>query len=50
METYPLSPMQMGMLYHWVSAPHSGVDVEQMVCALHEALDLRRLSKHGKTS
>ena len=40
--SYPLSPMQAGMLFHALYAPRAGVDVEQMVCALPEALDVRR--------
>src|SRR2546429_7644455 len=35
-ESYPLSPMQQGMLFHGLSAPHSGVDIEQVVCTLAE--------------
>ncbi|HXT39116.1 MAG TPA: amino acid adenylation domain-containing protein [Candidatus Angelobacter sp.] len=38
-DSYPLSPMQQGMLFHGLSAPHSGVDVEQVVCTLAEELD-----------
>jgi amino acid adenylation domain-containing protein len=35
-----LSPMQQGMLYQHQLEPRSGVDIEQMVCTLHEALDI----------
>ena len=38
-DTYELSPMQAGMLFHAVSAGCSGVDVEQVVATLHEPLD-----------
>jgi len=37
-ESYPLSPMQQGMLYHSLSAPHSGVDIEQVIGTLSEDL------------
>lgn len=37
--SYPLSPLQQGMLYHWLSSPHSGVDVEQLVIELPERID-----------
>ena len=36
---YPLSAMQQGMLFHNLSAPESGVDVEQIYCTLHEAVN-----------
>ena len=38
--TYPLSPMQQGMLYHHLSGNHAGVDIEQIVCVLHEKLNV----------
>src|SRR5262249_55837347 len=34
-----LSPVQQGMLFHHLTAPHSGVDTEQMVMTLREELD-----------
>src|SRR5262245_34836624 len=37
--TYPLSPNQQGMLFHTLSAPHSGAYLQQMVCTLHEDLE-----------
>ncbi|MDQ4079888.1 MAG: condensation domain-containing protein, partial [Gemmatimonadota bacterium] len=40
---YPLSPMQHGMLYHYLSAPHPGADVIQFVCELREDVDVERL-------
>jgi Condensation domain len=39
-ETYPMSPLQQGMLYHTLRAPGSGIDIEQLVCELLEALDV----------
>ncbi len=38
-DSYPLSPMQQGMLFHSMYAQQSGVNIEQMVCTLHENLD-----------
>jgi Condensation domain len=38
-DTYELSPMQAGMLFHAVSERASGVDIEQVVATLHEPLD-----------
>ena len=37
--SYPLSPLQHGMLYHALAGPGTGVDIEQMVCTLREAID-----------
>ena len=36
---YPSSPLQQGMLFHTLSAPGSGVDMEQVICTLREPLD-----------
>ena len=38
-ETYELSPMQAGMLFHAVSGGDPGIDIEQVVATLHEPLD-----------
>ena len=37
--SYPLSPVQKGMLFHTLYAPRSGAYVQQLVGALHEELD-----------
>jgi len=37
---YPLSPVQQGLLFHTVYDPESGDYVEQLICKLHNALDL----------
>ena len=37
---YTLSSMQKGMLFHSLYAPQSGVYVQQLICALHEDLDV----------
>jgi natural product biosynthesis luciferase-like monooxygenase protein len=41
----PLTPIQQGMLYHHLRDRHSGVDVEQMVADLPEALDPEALRR-----
>src|SRR3990172_8465745 len=38
-DSYPLSPMQQGMLFHTLYAQQSGGDIEQVICALHENLN-----------
>ncbi|HEX8650844.1 MAG TPA: amino acid adenylation domain-containing protein, partial [Pyrinomonadaceae bacterium] len=38
--SYPLSPMQQGMLFHSLDARWSGVYVQQLVCSLHENLNV----------
>jgi len=37
--TFPLSPLQQGMLFHHLLEPHAGVDLVQIVCSLDVALD-----------
>jgi natural product biosynthesis luciferase-like monooxygenase protein len=44
-ERYPLSPVQAGMLFNRLSAPESGVDVEQMIAGLPEAIDAGLLER-----
>ena len=38
----PLTPIQEGMLFHWLRDRHSGTDVEQIVGELHESIDAAR--------
>ena len=42
-DRYPLSSLQQGMLYHAITEPNSGVDIEQMVITLHEWVAAERL-------
>jgi amino acid adenylation domain-containing protein len=39
-DTYELSPMQQGMLFHALSEHPTGVDIEQIIITLRESLDL----------
>ena len=36
---FALSPMQQGMLFHYLKEPHSGVDIEQIVVHFPEKID-----------
>ncbi|MEO8483470.1 MAG: MupA/Atu3671 family FMN-dependent luciferase-like monooxygenase [Acidobacteriota bacterium] len=38
-----LTPVQQGMLFHHLMSPDSGVDIEQMICTLHEPVAVRAL-------
>lgn len=38
-DSYPLTPIQQGMLVHHLRAPSAGVDIEQMIVDLAEAVD-----------
>ncbi|HKW30178.1 MAG TPA: amino acid adenylation domain-containing protein, partial [Verrucomicrobiae bacterium] len=40
LNSYPLSPMQQGMLFHALSSREAGVDVEQIFCTTPENLDV----------
>src|SRR5271166_3432617 len=52
---FPLSPIQQGMLYHYLTSPNSGTDIEQMVVTLREPLETtpfrrawqRLVDRHG---
>lgn len=44
-DSYPLSPMQQGMLFNTLYERHSGVDIEQMVVTLHEKLELTQFKR-----
>jgi amino acid adenylation domain-containing protein len=35
---YPISPMQQGMLFESLANPNAGLNIQQMVCHLHEAI------------
>jgi amino acid adenylation domain-containing protein/non-ribosomal peptide synthase protein (TIGR01720 family) len=43
--TYALSPMQQGMLFHYLKDPHSGVDIEQIVVHLPEKIDAAQMER-----
>ena len=44
-ETYPLSPMQQGMVFHTVYDQTAGFYIQQMVCRLREDLNVPMLDK-----
>ena len=39
-DSYPLSPLQQGMFFHTLLEPGSGVDIDQALVELHEALNV----------
>ena len=47
-ESYPLSALQQGMLFHTLSSPGSGVDIEQILCTLGERLDISAFERAWK--
>lgn len=44
-DAYPLSPMQQGMLYSSLSARQPGVDIQQVLCLWHEAVNPAALER-----
>ena len=44
-ESFPLTPLQQAMAWNLRRAPHVGIDVEQWVVRLHEAVDAATLHK-----
>src|SRR4030095_8803014 len=44
-ETYPLSPMQQGMLFHTLYAKQPGVEIVQMTIDLHEDVNASALEQ-----
>ncbi|WP_339401448.1 amino acid adenylation domain-containing protein [Tychonema sp. BBK16] len=43
--SYKLSPMQAGMLFNHLQSEQPGVDIEQMICSLHEDLNISTLTQ-----
>lgn len=43
--SYPLTPLQQGMLFHYLSDKSSGIEIDQMVCKLSESVDLPLMQK-----
>jgi surfactin family lipopeptide synthetase C len=44
-ETYTLSPLQAGMLFHSLASIGTGVDIEQITCSIHEQLDVEAFQR-----
>ncbi|RYD78279.1 MAG: non-ribosomal peptide synthetase, partial [Verrucomicrobiaceae bacterium] len=42
---YPSTSLQQGMVFHWLSAPNTGIDIEQLVCVLPESIDATHLRR-----
>ena len=42
---FALSPLQQGMLFHWLLDRHSGTDIEQIVADLGEDIDPVRMEQ-----
>src|SRR2546423_35787 len=47
---YPLSPVQAGMLFHTLFAPHSGVYFQQRSCRLDGGLDVEAFAAYEALS
>ncbi|TAF17994.1 MAG: non-ribosomal peptide synthetase, partial [Nostocales cyanobacterium] len=43
--SYQLSSIQQGMIFNSLVAQNSGVDIEQMICFIHEKIDILALQK-----
>lgn len=48
LENYPLSPLQQGMLFHALSVPSSGVDMEQIIITIRERVDFSAFERAWK--
>ncbi|MET0650340.1 MAG: condensation domain-containing protein, partial [Pyrinomonadaceae bacterium] len=48
-DIYPLSPMQQGMLFYSLYAPHSGMYAEQMSCTLYGELNVEAFEQAWRT-
>ncbi|MEO1132517.1 MAG: condensation domain-containing protein, partial [Cyanobacteria bacterium J06639_1] len=48
-DLYPLSPVQQGMLFHSLAAPHSGVYIGQCTCKLQGTLEPELLKRAWQT-
>jgi hypothetical protein len=44
-DTYPLSPLQGGMLFHSLANMGSGVDIQQIICTVHESFNLEAFQR-----
>src|SRR5947209_13365260 len=45
LQSFGLTPLQQGMVYHHLRAPGSGVDIEQVVMRLREPVDVGSLKR-----
>ncbi|HEY4756278.1 MAG TPA: condensation domain-containing protein, partial [Ignavibacteriaceae bacterium] len=43
--SYNLSPLQKGMLFHYLTDRTAGIDIDQMFCHLKESIDKDKLQK-----
>ena len=44
-ESYELSPLQQGMLFHSLEKQETGVDIQQISCALNECVNIPALTR-----